>query len=87
MSILARSGGDMEFGLSDDEIIDQAQVRSYFPETWIYDEKVAEYVKILLYLVCEEYCNVCVLNQFSCGIVASLFLCCTLKWFSLYIGA
>lgn len=41
MALLGRSafeGGD--FGPSDEEILDQTQVRSFFPETWIYDEKV-----------------------------------------------
>ena len=40
-ALLGRSGGDFgDFGPSDEEILDQTQVRSFFPETWIYDEKV-----------------------------------------------
>ena len=39
MSILARSGA---VDMRDEEIIDQIQVKNYFPETWLYDEKVAE---------------------------------------------
>ncbi|KAL9988942.1 hypothetical protein ACROYT_G003438 [Oculina patagonica] len=38
---LGRSSLDFaDFGPSDEEILDQTQVRSFFPETWIYDEKV-----------------------------------------------
>lgn len=37
-ALLGRSVGD--FGPSDEEILDQTQIRSFFPETWIYDEKV-----------------------------------------------
>ena len=41
MALLGRSGFDNgDFGPSDEEILDQTQVRSFFPETWIYDEKV-----------------------------------------------
>ena len=41
MALLGRSGFDHgDFGPSDEEILDQTQVRSFFPETWIYDEKV-----------------------------------------------
>ena len=40
-ALLGRSGmDDGDFGFSDEEILDQTQVRSFFPETWIYDEKV-----------------------------------------------
>ncbi|XP_031574492.1 complement C3-like isoform X2 [Actinia tenebrosa] len=44
MGALARSGDFGDFGdfagPSDDELIEMTQVRSYFPETWIYEEKV-----------------------------------------------
>lgn len=39
---LARSGFDDNFdgGVSDEALIDQTQIRSYFPETWLFEEKV-----------------------------------------------
>lgn len=41
MGFLARNAGFDDFaGPSDDELIEMTQVRSYFPETWIYEEKV-----------------------------------------------
>ena len=39
-ALLGRSVDFGDFGPSDEEILDQTQVRSFFPETWIYDEKV-----------------------------------------------
>ena len=40
-ALLGRNAMDLgNFDRSDEEILDQTQVRSYFPETWIYDEKV-----------------------------------------------
>ena len=40
-ALLGRSVLDLgDFGPSDEEILDQTQVRSFFPETWIYDETV-----------------------------------------------
>ena len=41
MALLGRNAFEVgDFGPSDEEILDQTQVRSFFPETWIYDEKV-----------------------------------------------
>ena len=31
---------NFNFGPSNDEILDQTQVRSFFPETWIFKEQV-----------------------------------------------
>ena len=31
---------DSDFGPSDEEILDQTHVRSFFPETWIFEEQV-----------------------------------------------
>ena len=31
---------DGDFGPSDEMILDQTQVRSFFPETWIFEEQV-----------------------------------------------
>ncbi|KAJ7334578.1 hypothetical protein OS493_014902 [Desmophyllum pertusum] len=40
-ALLGRNGDFFgDFGPSDEEILEQTQVRSFFPETWIYDEKV-----------------------------------------------
>nr|BAJ05269.1 complement component C3 precursor [Diadumene lineata] len=46
MGLLARSGGDVlgligdDFAMTPDQIVDMAQVRSYFPETWLFEERV-----------------------------------------------
>ena len=31
---------DGDFGISDEQILDESQVRSFFPETWIFEEQV-----------------------------------------------
>ncbi|XP_067056513.1 complement C3-like [Acropora muricata] len=40
-AFLGRVAGDVEDALGDKAILDQTQVRSYFPETWIYTEETA----------------------------------------------
>lgn len=41
-AFLGRFAADLDDALGDKAILDQTQVRSYFPETWIYTEEIAK---------------------------------------------